>query len=522
MTEAIQCWKFSRTNLLLLAVAAALLLAGSWDTIGDMMHRWDTKEEYGYGYMIPAVTMFLIWQKKNELVQLPFGHSWIGVAVVVFSATVFFMGTMATTHTLSQYAMVLFIMGAALAMLGWRAFKLVAMPLALLFSMVPLPPFIFNTLSTQLQLVSSEIGVAVIRLFDIAVYLEGNVIDLGEYKLQVVEACSGLRYLFPLIVLSFIAAYLYRAEFWKKLIVFLSSIPITVLMNSFRIGVIGVLVEYYGIEQAEGFLHDFEGWIIFMACIGILVLEMVILSKIGKARGRLSEVFAVDIPEELTCTVSKIRPIPGTYTVVVIMAGLLLAGSMYAQTRTDLVTPRKQFSEFPLSVGEWRGGDEVLEGNILESLKLDDYILANYKGPNGNVVNFYVAYYVDQVAGEAAHSPRACIPGGGWLIKKHEVVEVAGVSVSNEPLTVNRMIIKKGDFTQIVYYWFQQRGRVITNEYMVKWYLFWDALTQNRTDGSLVRLTALVPPGENIEEGDEQLRSFAALVVPKLGDYIPE
>ena len=113
-------------------------------------------------------------------------------------------------------------------------------------------------------------------MFGISVYLEGNVIDLGSYKLQVVEACSGLRYLFPLVSLSFIAAYIYHGAFWKKAIIFLSSIPITVLMNSFRIGVIGVLVEYGGPGQAEGFLHDFEGWIIFMACIAILVLEMAI------------------------------------------------------------------------------------------------------------------------------------------------------------------------------------------------------------------------------------------------------
>lgn len=107
-------------------------------------------------------------------------------------------------------------------------------------------------------------------MFQIPVFLEGNIIDLGVYQLQVVEACSGLRYLFPLMSLGFIAAYFYQAAFWKRAIVFLMTIPITILMNSFRIGVIGVMVDNWGISMAEGFLHDFEGWIIFMACAAIL------------------------------------------------------------------------------------------------------------------------------------------------------------------------------------------------------------------------------------------------------------
>ena len=105
--------------------------------------------------------------------------------------------------------------------------------------MIPLPSFLYFNLSQELQLISSMIGVAVIRLFDISVYLEGNVIDLGVYQLQVVEACSGLRYLFPLMSFGFLISYIYRGPVWQKIVIFLSTIPITVVMNSFRIGVIG-------------------------------------------------------------------------------------------------------------------------------------------------------------------------------------------------------------------------------------------------------------------------------------------
>ena len=266
-------WKIPLAWWVIVGVTAILVGYAFLDTILVMEERWANSEEYGYGYLIPVITIFLVWQRKNQLAEIEFNPSVSGLLLILFGGALFFLGAVATTNTLSQYGLVVTIMGIALALLGWRAFRIVMVPLALLFFMVPLPPFIYNTLSTKLQLISSQLGVEVIRWFGISVYLEGNVIDLGTYKLQVVEACSGLRYLFPLATLSFLAAYLYRERFWKRAVVFLSSIPITVLMNSFRIGVIGILVEYGGPGQAEGFLHYFEGWVVFMACIAILVLE---------------------------------------------------------------------------------------------------------------------------------------------------------------------------------------------------------------------------------------------------------
>jgi EpsI family protein len=135
-------------------------------------------------------------------------------------------------------------------------------------------------------------------------------------------------------------------------------------------------------------------------------------------------------------------------------------------------------------------------------------------------VNFYAAYYASQKKGQSAHSPRSCIPGGGWVIKSLDQRTINGVNVEDQPLSVNRTVIQKGDNKQLVYYWFQQRGRVITNEYLVKWYLFWDALTKNRTDGALVRLTTFVKAGQDIKEADEHLKSFVKSIVTHLDKYI--
>jgi exosortase D (VPLPA-CTERM-specific) len=488
-----------------------------------MVARWNNSEEYGYGYLIPIITLFLIWQRKNQLAGIEFKSSVTGLVIVALGGILFFIGEIATTHALSQYGFVITIMGAALALMGWQAFKIVLVPLALLFFMVPFPSFILNNLSAKLQLISSQLGVVVIRWFGVSVYLEGNVIDLGTYKLQVVEACSGLRYLFPLASLSFVAAYIYAGAFWKKAVIFLSSMPITVLMNSFRIGVIGVLVEYGGPEQAEGFLHYFEGWIIFMACIAILVLEMAILAKIGRGRMSLSDAFAIDFPEPVPHDIERrARSISHFSWLAPVLIASVAVASIYVQNKENIIPERRIFAEFPLRLDDWKGVTGRLEENILASLNTEDYIISDYKNEAGDGVNFYIAYYADQAAGSAAHSPRACIPGGGWLIKDLSVRTIDNIQINGKPLKVNRLLIKKGDYTQVVYYWFQQRGRDLTSEWMVKWYLFWDSMMRNRTDGALVRLTAVVSAGGDLAETDRRLAKFTEIAFPHLADYIPD
>jgi len=211
-------------------------------------------------------------------------------------------------------------------------------------------------------------------------------------------------------------------------------------------------------------------------------------------------------------------PFWGALLALVVVAILVAA----LPPRAESAVPRKDFSQVPMSFEGWQGRPDRMEPIYLDVLKLSDYILADFIATNKHPVNFYVAYYASQRKGESAHSPRSCIPGDGWEITSFEQRNIEAASVAGQPLRVNRALIQKGGNSQLVYYWFQQRGRVITNEYLVKWYLFWDALTRNRTDGALVRLVTSVDPGGSLEEADRHLSSFAATVTAPLPDYIPD
>lgn len=500
----------------------ALLIFMFYDGLSLMVTWWE-REEYSHAYMLPFIAIFLIWQKKDRLEQIPFDGSWAGLVVAMAGVMLFFAGDLATIYTLVQYAFIVVFAGLVLSFTGWRSFKIIWVPLLILLFMVPLPNFLFNNLSSQLQLISSQLGVAVIRMFGISVYLEGNVIDLGSFKLQVVEACSGLRYLFPLMTLGFIAAYFFKGAFWQRAIIFLSSMPITVLMNSLRIGVIGVTVDNWGPAMAAGFLHDFEGWVVFMACTFVLVAEMWLLAKIGKNKLPLREAFGLDFPAPSPKDAQvQYRTLTKPFIASALVVAVVAVLSFALPERVEVPPKRADFSTFPLQIGEWQGKGERMEQIYIDALKFDDYIMADYVNTNRQTVSFYVAYYASQRKGESAHSPRTCIPGGGWEITSLTQRDIDGVTVAGHPLRINRTVIQKGDVKELVYYWFQQRGRTITNEYLVKWFLFWDALTRNRTDGSLVRLTTFVPPGGSLDEADQRLAVFARAATPQLSAFVPE
>ena len=512
-------------SLINLSILLLLIICLSWiflEEVISMIKTWETSEEYSHGYLIPFVTIFFLWQKRFELQTENINGSWLGFGILSIGLFLGFIGKQATVITITQYAYLISLIGLFYSLMGWRAFRVALVPLLMLFFCIPLPGFIFNNLSSSLQLISSAIGVAVIRLFDISVYLEGNVIDLGVYKLQVVEACSGLRYLFPLMSFGFICAYLFSAPFWQRALIFLTTIPITVLMNSFRIGMIGVLVDNFGIEQAEGFLHDFEGWIIFMACVGILFLEMWLLTILFNRGRKLSQVFGLEVPEPIAGATPGEHKLSAPFLATIPLLVVALVAFKSLENKVEIIPERQEFISFPDQIKDWEGTRSSMDPQFISALTgMTDYIISDYKHELGNV-NFYVAYYDTQKAGSSIHSPRSCLPGGGWVIKDLQTVALNDVDFRGKPLEVNRALIQMGESRQLVYYWFQQRGRNITNEYLAKWYLFWDSLTRNRTDGALVRVIARVNENEEVAVAEKRLSGFMRESNKLLQSYIPD
>ena len=294
-------------------------------------------------------------------------------------------------------------------------------------------------------------------------------------------------------------------------------------MNSFRIGVIGVLVHNWGTEMAEGFLHDFEGWIIFLICMGLLFIEMWLFSRLSGRKAAFNELVLIhgEWSGDPKLPSTEIVFNKSIFLLLLMFCGTTIASS-YIQGREDIIPTRKAFLSFPLHLGKWQGRNEYMDQYFLNELKLTDYVIINYTQPeSGSNTNFYSAYYQSQREGVSVHSPKGCLPGDGWQITQFGQRDFPDIKLQGNSLKLNRAIIEKGDSRQLVYYWFQQRGRTITNEYLVKWYLFYDAITMNRTDGSLIRLVTNVGTAEDMEIADQRLKSFLRDLIPVVQTYIP-
>jgi len=295
-----------------------------------------------------------------------------------------------------------------------------------------------------------------------------------------------------------------------------------VVMNSFRIGVIGLLVEYRGTAMAEGFLHWFEGWTIFMACFALLFAEIWMIARLTGDRRPFHAIFNIELPPPRDRSLStRARPIPAPAHATAVLLALAAYPALALPQRAEAAPPRADFSQFPAVIGAWKGSPERLERIYLEELKLDDYLLMNYTNNEGAVVMVYTAYYASQRKGQSTHTPKVCLPGGGWLLKQFDRRTLPAIEADGKPLRVNRAVIQHGEERQLVYYWFRQRGRNLTSEYLVKWFIFWDSLTRSRSDGAMVRLTTSVAKAADTARADRRLSEFAAAIAPALSIHVP-
>ena len=180
----------------------------------------------------------------------------------------------------------------------------------------------------------------------------------------------------------------------------------------------------------------------------------------------------------------------------------------------------KPLSTFPKQFGDWRGVEQRFDDEIYTVLGVDDSFLATYVNPQGRQVQLYIGFYKSQREGDIIHSPKNCMPGSGWNIVKTSFEELDINQAPFKKVKVIEFKLKNGLDEQMVLYWYQSRGRVISSEYLQKIYLVYDSITRNRTDGSFIRLIAPVHK-DNEDLTNRFLKDFAQMIFPTLTEYLP-
>jgi EpsI family protein len=204
-------------------------------------------------------------------------------------------------------------------------------------------------------------------------------------------------------------------------------------------------------------------------------------------------------------------------------AALLLGAALFLQARNhnEIIPAREPLQNFPHRLATWLGSDVEIPKDQLDVLGAGDFLLRVYRNQavSEPYVDLFIAYFPSQRAGDTIHSPKNCLPGAGW-----SPVDSRKISLSlpgHAPFPANRYVIARGSDKQLVLYWYWAHDRAVASEYWAKFYLVTDSMRLNRSDGSMIRVTTPMVPGESANEAQQRLLSFAGNVVPLLDSYIP-
>jgi exosortase len=254
------------------ALIAVVLSVLYYRVVFKLVYDWYTIPDYSHGFLVPLFSLFLLWDKRQTIRTIPISQSWKGLPLVIFGLAVLVLGVYGVDLFTSRISFVFLLAGIIWTLLGFQMLRELLFPVLVLILAIPFPTIIFNQITFPLQLFASRIASMILPILGVPVLLEGNVIQLPVMKLEVAEACSGIRSLMSLFTLAVFYGYFLERSTRRRVILALASIPIAVTANVFRIVGTGLCVQYWDPEKALGFFHEFSGWVMFIISLCCLYL----------------------------------------------------------------------------------------------------------------------------------------------------------------------------------------------------------------------------------------------------------
>ena len=237
-----------------------------------LVYDWGHDDNYSHGFLIIPIALYLLWERRADLAAAKVAPSNFGLVLTLLSLVVLAAGTLGSELFLTRVSLIGVLGGIVWFLYGMAYLRVLIFPLAFLLLMIPIPSIIFNQIAFPLQLLASRFGEVVLRMFDIPVLREGNVITLANTQLEVAEACSGIRSLISLLTLGIVYGYFTDKRPWVRLAIALATIPVAIVANGLRVAGTGVAAHHYGPQAAQGFFHEFSGWVVFVVSLVLLFL----------------------------------------------------------------------------------------------------------------------------------------------------------------------------------------------------------------------------------------------------------
>jgi exosortase len=250
----------------------------------SLILQWWTDPDYGHGFFIPLFSAWVLWRERKHWLRSDVEFSGFGLPVMVGAVGLLLLGSLGAELFISRLSMLVMLAGMILFLVGWKVLRAVSFPLCYLLFMIPIPVIIYNQITFPLQLIASRLATSWLELVQVPVLRDGNVLILSNYSLEVVEACSGIRSLMTLISLAVAYGYLLEPRRWVRYLLVILMVPSAIVSNAIRIMGAGAMAHRFGPSAAEGFLHTFSGWVIFVTALILMFVCHWVLRHIGRER----------------------------------------------------------------------------------------------------------------------------------------------------------------------------------------------------------------------------------------------
>lgn len=247
------------------ALLVTVLVALYAPVLYRLVLQWYNDPDYSHGFLVPFLSAYLIWMRRDRLHQVPRRPSSWGMVIVAVSLALLFLGSLGAELFLTRVSMIGTICGLVVYFAGWALLRGLAFPIAFLLFAIPIPVIIYNQIVFPLQFIASRFATSVLETLNLfPIMREGNVLIMPGMRLEVVEACSGIRSLMSLLALAAGYGYLAEKSVPVRWFLFLAMVPLAILSNGTRVMITALMTNYIGPKAAEGFMHEFSGWVIFV------------------------------------------------------------------------------------------------------------------------------------------------------------------------------------------------------------------------------------------------------------------
>ena len=508
----IRRWPIRQWVPLIVLIASFFFLYGK--VFLTLAEQWRSHVMYSHGFFIPLISIYLVWIQRNKLSRVKtVSSNWFGYIMLFVSLSILLIGYAGGIPTLQEISLPLTIGAMVVSILGLHFLKVLWLPIAYLFFMIPVwEEILTGHFHLYLQRFSAQNGVSLLNLVGIPAHLEGLYIRLPNIVLEVTRACSGVNHLIAVVAIGIPLAYLFIQGWKRKIILVGAAILIAILANGLRIALIALFAYYNVGTPLHGPFHILQG--LFVSAIGYVVLFLctwILSTKRPPPSKSTGEKETTSLARSVSSADNKL-----SYPPIVISVLLLAIGSyMYLNTFSPYPL-RKNINSFPTHIDEWAGEDISRPlFNVFKDSGVDHELKRTYKANSGDEIQLYIGYFEYQDQKKKIINYKTA--------EFHKNASKIRININaNHQIEINKAVYRDKNKFELIFFWYDLNRRIASERYMAKLYTIWDALVNRRTNGAIIIIRSELDDIENLPGKMLKAERFIKTIYPVLGDYLPK